>query len=264
MTELLYDVLESELAAPSNEHFQLHNHIEYELYMFLEGDSTYVVEGKNYSLSPDDMIVILRHEMHRVFHNSPKRYRRIVFSISPEFFLKNHCEEYEKIFCSNYFNAGNKINASTVHSSGLYGAVMRLKKYSAGFSLLDSPIAVSIMTEILYLINRISSFEAAENINIPVRNIIDYINNNFTNEIFLEELCSRFYISKYHLCRIFKAATGLTVQGYIRQKRLTLADELIKAGKNLTDAALLSGFSSYSSFYRAYINAYNKNPRKGK
>ena len=39
------------------------------------------------------------------------------------------------------------------------------------------------------------------------------------------------------------------------------ANELVKEGRTLTDAAMLSGFSNYSSFYRAYVKTYKKNPR---
>lgn len=261
MDNFLYNAYEAETSNPSNEHFQLHSHNEYEIYMFLNGDSRYVVEEKNYSLSSDDMIIIRKHEMHKVFHNTPAEYRRIVLSIAPEFFSSFCCTEYESAFRSNEFNIGNKINAKNVHSSGLYDAVMRLKIYSNNFSEIYTPIAYSTMIEILYLINKISTFNTADIINMPIRNVIHYINNNFTNEIPLDMLCEQFYISKYHLCRIFKEATGLTVQGYIKQKRLTMADELVKEGRTLTDAAMLSGFSNYSSFYRAYMKRYHKNPR---
>ncbi|MEE1350597.1 MAG: AraC family transcriptional regulator [Clostridia bacterium] len=264
MVELLYTANETETMNPSNEHFQLHSHNEYEIYMFLEGDATYVVEEKNYQLSPDDIIIIRKHEMHRVFHNSTGKYRRIVLSIAPEIFSSCGCEEYESKFCGNDFNIGNKIHSKIVHSSGLYDAVMRLKAYSNNFSEVYTPIAHSTIIEILYLINKISAFDTAEKINMPIRNVIHYINNNFTNEITLDTLCELFYISKYHLCRIFKEATGLTVQGYIKQKRLTMADELVKEGRTLTDAAMLSGFSNYSSFYRAYMKSYHKNPRSVK
>lgn len=261
MDNFLYNACDVETINPSNEHFHLHSHNEYEIYMFLKGDSTYVVEEKNYSLSPDDMIIIRKHDMHRVFHNNPAEYRRIVLFIAPEFFSSFGCREYEKAFSTNACNIGNKINSKTVHSSGLYDAVMRLKIYSNNFSEIYTPIVCSTMIEILYLINKISSFDMAESINKPIRNVIHYINDNFTNEITLDMLCELFYISKYHLCRIFKEATGLTVQGYIKQKRLTMVDELVKEGRTLTDAAMLSGFSNYSSFYRAYVKTYKRNPR---
>ena len=36
----------------------LHSHHEYEIYMFLEGDCYYVVDGRRYELSKGDIIII--------------------------------------------------------------------------------------------------------------------------------------------------------------------------------------------------------------
>ena len=89
------------------------------------------------------------------------------------------------------------------------------------------------MVEILHIINKISVFENPDETSKTIKNIINYINNHFTSDITLDSLCELFFISKYHLCRIFKQSTGLTVQAYIRQKRLLLVSELQKEGKSL-------------------------------
>ncbi len=241
-----------------NDDFYLHEHSEYEIYMFLEGDSKYIVENKNYSLTSGDIIIIRKHEMHRVFHNSPAKYSRFVLSVSPDFFKT--CPEYEKAFLKS--DTGNKISSETVHSSGIYDAISRLLKYAEESGSIHSPAACAVVTEILYLINRVSSFETPYFTNSTLKEVIGYINNNFTGEITLDLLCDKFFISKYHLCRIFKAATGLTVQEYIRDKRLILASEIKKEGKTLSEAASGAGFSSYSSFYRFYVKKFGKNPKR--
>ena len=138
---------------------------------------------------------------------------------------------------------------------------MRLKKYTDNFEIHDSPIAVSTIIEIMYLINRISQFETANHYNRHVKDIIEYINKNFTEKITLDMLSEKFYVTKYHLCHIFKQSTGLTIQEYINQKRLMLACDLIRNGQNLIQASELAGFNSYSSFYRTYVKQYKKNPR---
>ena len=43
--ESCYTIGESFTAAPTNAYFQLHNHNDYEILFFLEGDAKYVVEG---------------------------------------------------------------------------------------------------------------------------------------------------------------------------------------------------------------------------
>ena len=159
----------------SNENYHLHCHDDYEIYVFLEGDSQYVIEERSYPLSPQDVIIIRKREMHRVWHNSDKRYSRITLNISPDFFLENGCECYEKAFLQG--EKGNKINAEVAKSSGLYDAILRFKSYTANFSDFDTPIAKSALVEILYLICEISRFDSSDEINPTVKKVLNFINN---------------------------------------------------------------------------------------
>lgn len=86
MSDYLYTIGDTIAQSPSNEHFYLHTHSAYEIFFFLEGDAKYIVEEKQYDLAPGDIIIIRKNEMHRIFHNSNKKYRRIVIMVTPEFF----------------------------------------------------------------------------------------------------------------------------------------------------------------------------------
>ena len=79
----------------------------------------------------------------------------------------------------------------------------------------------------------------------------------------MDELEKEFFISKYHLCREFKKATGHTVVRYINNKRLSKVKELYKNGMSINKACVESGFSSYSSFYKAYLKEYKTIPKEG-
>lgn len=248
---------------PSNENFHLHNHNEYELLLFLEGDARYVVEEKNYTLEPGDIILIRKHEMHRIYHNRPVCYRRILLMVAPEFFQENHCQEYETQFLKTYPGMGNKIAADIVRSSGLYDAFERYRKYSEEFKLdMEAPVLKAIVTEILYLVNKIAGFSAADLTNSPMKPVILYLNNCYTEDITLDMLEEKFYMSKYYICRAFRRATGLTIHEYIRRKRLTKVRELKNSGMSISEAAMKSGFHEYSSFYRAYLKEYGVPPGK--
>ena len=259
-----YSIMEGITENPSSQNFQLHFHANYEIFMFLEGDSKYVVEENTHALKPDDVIVIRKNQMHRIYHNSPARYSRIIINIHPDFFKTEDCEKYEEHFIYPENFIGNKIDAETVHKSGLYDAIMRLKKYSDNFTNIRTPIIRSTLVEILYLISNIKSYTKDEAPNPQLQSIIQYINQNFTKDITLEALEKEFFISKYHLCRIFSKATGMTVHRYITNKRFTYASELVKKGKNITEAASEAGFNNYSTFYRAYKNLYNTSPNRKK
>lgn len=248
---------------PSNRTFYLHNHDEYEIFLFLEGDSKYIVEDKTYTLEPWDIIIIRKHEMHRIYHNSMSSYHRLVLMVSPLFFEENGCTDYESQFLKNVFGNDNKIAAELVRSSGLYDAFLRYKKYSENYTLSpDCPVLKSIIVEILYLINKITCFSASDLTKSPIKPVLFYLNNHYTEDISLNMLEEKFFLSKYYLCRAFHKATGLTVHQYIQRKRLTRVRELRLEGMNIGDAAIQSGFHSYSSFYRAHLNEYGIPPRK--
>lgn len=69
----------------------------------------------------------------------------------------------------------------------------------------------------------------------------------------LEELARRVGCSSFYLSRQFSAATGMTLQQYLRRLRLERAAELLRTGRcNVTEAALEVGYSSLSHFSTAF------------
>ena len=97
------------------------------------------------------------------------------------FFVRNKCEELEKIFLSSSPSIGEKISAATAKSSGLYDAIMRYREYTSALNNPYSTVAKSILIEILYLLNNISTFEGTAVINENLADVIHYLNNNFSD-----------------------------------------------------------------------------------
>lgn len=249
---------------PQNDQFKLHWHDEYEIFLFLRGDAAYIVNEKIYNLEPLDIILIRKHEMHRIIHSSNTQYQRCVLMVSPAFFQKYDCQEYEMQFLNTSTGIDNKIPGEIVRSSGLYDAFLRYKKYSETLDEpVGSPLSRSIITEILYLLNKNTGFSKSDHVHGPIKSVLRYLNNNYTEDISLDMLSEKFFLSKYHLCRIFRKTTGLTVHEYICRKRLALIHELREDGMSLNEAAEAAGFRDYSSFYRAFVKEYGSSPRKG-
>lgn len=82
---------------------------------------------------------------------------------------------------------------------------------------------------------------------------IEYINNNIYNEITIDDICTKVHMSKYHFCRKFKNATGLTVMDYILKTRIVLAKNMLTKEKaSVTEISNRCGFSSVSYFSRVF------------
>ena len=82
------------------------------------------------------------------------------------------------------------------------------------------------------------------------REIIDYINENLSEELSLERISNEVHMSPSQIGRVFRKLTGTSVYDYILSKRLIVAQELISKGENATYAAQKAGFRDYSAFYR--------------
>lgn len=93
-----------------------------------------------------------------------------------------------------------------------------------------------------------------------VNSIIKYINENLNGDLAIETLAGKFYLSRYYLMHKFKSCTGYSLHNYVIQKRLIMANELIKMGKPATEAAMECGFNDYSSFMRAFKKMFSYSP----
>ena len=92
---------------------------------------------------------------------------------------------------------------------------------------------------------------------------VAYINAHAQEAIGVEEICSVVHVSKYHFCRRFKEAMGLTVMEYVLQTRLVMAKDLLSGG-NLSVGQISEdcGFSSPSYFCRVFRQYTGISPKK--
>lgn len=97
---------------------------------------------------------------------------------------------------------------------------------------------------------------------------IDYLRNNYSQRITLEELSSNFFLSKSYLSRIFKDATGSGIVEYLQHIRIEKACELLTSTTlTITEISNLVGYTDYRFFNKSFkkitgstAHEYRKNP----
>ncbi|WP_307891637.1 AraC family transcriptional regulator [Bacillus swezeyi] len=83
-------------------------------------------------------------------------------------------------------------------------------------------------------------------------NLMDYIEAHLTEEISGKDISKIVGISDYHFKRMFSYMAGMSLNDYIKNRRLSVANvELIK-GARVTDIAYKYGFQSIEGFSRAF------------
>ena len=160
------------------------------------------------------------------------------------------------------FVESNLIDRDSVEKSELLETLHRLEKYVKLKNINNEPVIRGVLVELLHQLNEFKTSDGLIKSE-TVKNVIEYINANISENLHLDQLADMFFISKYHLCRSFKKHTGFTVNQYITYRRLMLVRDLRRSGKNLQDACSQAGFSSYSSFYKAYIKETGHAPSRG-
>jgi AraC-like DNA-binding protein len=85
------------------------------------------------------------------------------------------------------------------------------------------------------------------------KSIFDYIEENYTEKIEVQELAAIVNLSQFHLCRLFKEVTGKSLVDYLNSFRINKAEQLLKStGLNITEVALSSGFNDVNYFSRLF------------
>lgn len=95
---------------------------------------------------------------------------------------------------------------------------------------------------------------------------LNYIYSNIETNITLEELAKLNSISKYHFHRIFKEETKETLQDTITSIRLQKAANMLISNSYSTITEILAqcGYSSHSSFIKAFKKRFNFTPKEYK
>ncbi|MBE6761354.1 MAG: helix-turn-helix domain-containing protein [Ruminococcaceae bacterium] len=96
-----------------------------------------------------------------------------------------------------------------------------------------------------------------------VKNVINYLNLHYFENITLKELSDYCHISSRHLSRIFKEATNFSIFEYLQKVRIEKACLLLKTtDRKITDIVNLVGFTDYRYFNKIFKNYTGMTPRK--
>lgn len=95
-----------------------------------------------------------------------------------------------------------------------------------------------------------------------VKRIREYISENISTELRVEDIAAQVHISPNYLSQIFRQETGQTLRDYIAAERIRRAKDYLLLGKSLKETAQLTGFSSDSYFVQKFKAAANMTPKQ--
>ena len=234
--------------------FESQIHPFYEILYLNAGRMLYNVEGRDYMLSEGDMIFTLPHEMHSFSFPEHCRYERQFFHIYPALI-----EPVKDMIPDISFKEPGMRNCVPAHEVIRYGLdtiFKDLESYSdpripqTDALILSCAINMIARLHMVITNNDLTQVKAPENK--TVRQILDYIDKHYTENIGLTEIAEHMYMDRSYIGRLFKKYTGASVMLYVNMKRVVLAKNMILAGGEVTNISSKCGFKDYTTFYRAF------------
>ena len=242
--------------------FSYHYHDFHKVIIFLSGKAAYHIEGKSYYLKPWDILLVNRHAIHKPEIDFSVPYERFVLWISDDIKSTELLRCFQKAIDRSYNLIRLDSDTQEKLKQLLYELEAALKDEKFGSELLGS----ALFTQFMVYVNRIFLekqyiYDAhSYSSDSQIEELLRYINHNLTEDLSIETLARKYYLSKYHMMRKFKEETGYTIHNYIISKRLLLARTKISEGIPILKAAQLSGFSDYTTFSRAYKKQFGTAP----
>lgn len=243
----------------------LHCHNFFEVYFFLEGDVDYLVEGQKYKPTPNSLLLLSPHMFHGVKINTDSPYRRCSVHFHPNLLSPQRRTFLLSAFPSPEKNPERNIYHEHTERFGLpfyFDALRRCADRSETTKEQQLPICVEALLSQIISMCETDAPAAGDPASDTISQIIWYLNQHLGDEVSLDQISERFFISKHHLNKVFKKATGTTVFDYLLHKRVIAAQHLLINGASAQDAALASGFKDYSAFYRSYTRILGHSPLK--
>ena len=236
-----------------------HYHDFDKLILILGGKVRYLIEGREYELLPFDFVLVNRNLIHKpVVDSSDDEYDRIILYLNHDFL-----EKYQLL---DAFHKTKEIGSHVVRFPANVSAEIfdLFSNIENDIKCEDSRYSGKLLTRIDVLKSLISfnaaciqedfGFKPEARYNRKVIEIIEYITENLGKDLSIDLLADHFYMSQYHLMRIFKNETGYSIHQYISEKRILKAKSMIMSGMPATNACLECGFRDYSTFSRAFKN----------
>lgn len=245
----------------------MHIHDCCELYYSISGGRQFLIDNRFYSISPGDLFIINQYESHKLTQIDSCVHERIVLSIHPDYVKRLSTPETDLSYCfthrPEHFQHKLSLNKEQ-QKRFLYF----INKMTSAEGYAHDITEQAAFMELLVMINTLSDSNATEAVissykyNHQVDDILAYLNQNIMLPITIEQVAGHFFLSESYICRIFKSATGTTINKYITARRISIAKSLLNEGASVSEAYEKCGFSDYSNFFKAFTKAVGVSPKK--
>lgn len=229
----------------------LHTHAEFELYINLAGNVSFLVEDALYPLSRGDVIIARPGEHHHCVYrdDSPHKLYWILFDSD----RNGHLLDFLQTFRENYISPREEWREELIALCGtLHGGELTAEERMYAFLRIFAILRMSRPTDDAEPLGLRSDMQS----------IIRYIGDHISEPITVTDVARVFYISQSTLERRFREVLDITPLEYIRRKKMIMAAEMLRRGESVLHAGMSVGFRDTSYFISIFRRYYGVSPSR--
>lgn len=261
----------------------MHKHDFIEIAYVISGKGMHVVGDRRFSTSKGDLFVVNYDIPHGFFADPGSGVQPIVYNCV---FMPNFLDAsllgsiyFEDIFSSFLFRSIFPEEYTRSADLSLKGTEYQdvgdlfrkmYEEYQArskGYLEIIRAYLIELIVKIFRLMENSKPSNISSQNQRLVQQAVEYLKDNFTADIRLEELAMKSFISKNYFSRLFKEVTGINFTDYIQNLRVDEACSLLKGtDMKVTAIANQVGFKDMKFFYEVFRKITGKTPgefRKG-
>lgn len=240
-----------------------HSHPFSELFYVVSGQGSFVAEGREFSVSKNDMVIINPHVEHteKSGNFSPLEY--IVLGIDGlSFSFQNMTGAPHAFSIQSSYGAVHKYN---VQNTNVYSYLkIMLEEISAEKENYEA-ICQNLLEVLLLCMLRNDNLSVIQSdtaaLNRECIQIKNYLDSNYSENITLDSLAALTHLNKYYLAHAFTKYTGVSPINYLLQKRIAEGKSLLEStAYSIAQISSMLGFSSQSYFSQAFKKATGMTP----
>ncbi|MBQ3134329.1 MAG: helix-turn-helix domain-containing protein [Oscillospiraceae bacterium] len=240
---------------------RLHFHDYYELMLPLTSSGSIFVKDQIYPLQRGHLYLISENTLHRTIANG--FHSRYVLHISRRTLTELSTQQTDFVrLLQEPFRCISLEPDQFEQLSDLFQALVAIQNDgSFGSDLRQTVSLIELLLAASQILHLSPADDVVQNKDFArINPILDYIQDNLTDQLSLDRIAGHFFLNKHYLCRIFKAATGFSVMDYIIRSRVLRARQLLQEGVSVQQAGEQSGFADNSHFIRTFGNLTGTSP----
>ena len=248
----------------------LHCHECLEVQLVERGEGVNIIGDRQYTLQSGEVFIINNNEYHHAFTDG----EILVFHFDPSLVWADNVFDYEylmpfyeRVTCfHNKLEAGGGICQRI--ADGMHEIVAEYEEKQEGYRLVVKAQLLRILSLIYRNMKKMSSLDTASAYMHKkdfgrIRIAVEYIEQNYTEDLSLRDLSSMVYLNETNFSTLFKKVMKKTVTEYITSLRINRAARLLKEGNtNITGICYKSGFQSVSQFNKTFKRRMRVTPRQ--